>query len=228
MCEPVEISYQTIVICEGKEDRAFFDAIMLYLDKREYHGFVIGEGTGSYGIDSLPTFLKYLYGVRNFRRKIRDIILLADADANARATFDRIVSHVKNANGDADVNSYYDVPTKEFEKSRGNPTFTVFLQPGPGGIGCLETLLLTYARRVYAGEMGCVDGLIQCSGISNVPKSWSASKQDKSRLNALIAILHKESPSLSISHLWKRAPGLFPIDQPEFSAVTEFFANLLT
>ena len=207
------------LICEGKEDLAFFTELARVRLLPEFQISYIGQhqDTGP-GIDALVHHPNVIVGIRDFKQDVQHVVLLADNDEDQDKTFAKIVSHIKNANGSADVNGFYDIPKHPFVTSSGKtPTFTVILQPGPDEPGCLETLLWKYIARAYNKQSNCVEELLVCGGIDKA--GWTRSKTDKARVRAAIAIIYRENPGCSVSMLWERNPALIPLVEPEFTPV---------
>jgi len=93
--------------------------------------------------------------------------------------------------------------------------------PTAGAAGALETLCLEAAARANPATMACVEQFAECSNISN----WTRSKQDKMKLRALIAALHKTNPDLSLASLWDKNPDLIPLNDAAFTPIADVLAG---
>lgn len=222
------------VVCEGREDAAFFEELARVLPLPEYLVRTIGDGGGGPGVDGLFDYLKGLVGITGFRQNVRDVVLLLDSEADQDATFAAVVTHIKNANGSTDVGNFYAVPKAPFKTASGGApcSMTVILQPVDAKMGCLETVLWRYLMRKYPDETKCIEDMIACAGLSKPDSGWTAAKQDKARLRAAIGVLYKENPNCATRYLWARDKPiavdhqLIPLDQPEFSAISDLLKAL--
>lgn len=208
----------TYIICEGKEDEALIKQLAKVRGLPDHQTAVIGN-TGNPGIDSLFDHLKKVIGVSGFKSSVKKIILVADSDQDAKRAFDKVCTHIRNANGQADVDNFYQVPKAAFRESSGSPTFTVVLLPGPNMNGALETLLWNVVRRLYPDQANCVEAMIECAGIKEPAAEWNIAKRDKARVHSAISILNRHNPAVSISYLWERAPDLIPVEAEEFNLI---------
>jgi hypothetical protein len=228
------IPRDTFVICEGREDEAFFQALVrarpsifpeacvetIGVGSRRARTPEVGEPKVGAGIDGLAAHLIGLMGRPDFRSK--RFIILADADDGIDSAMQRITNKIKEANKAVDIKGFYPVPASAFEtKNKEGIYLTVVLFPGNGDPGCLETLLLRYLRRKWSKEAACVDSLITCSEIGNgSPPSWSLSKQEKARVRSFIAIVNKEYPAVPLQNLWDRG-DLIPLNDTEFDGIKD-------
>jgi hypothetical protein len=210
-----------LLICEGAEDAAL--AIALQSAGAIPSDILIkyiGEGmvdTG-YGIDGLKAYLEGLPGT-TLLRGIKSLGIFVDNDITPdKGPASKFVQNaVREANKDTDVAGRYSVPTAPHSKaSNARIHTTLILASGGNAPGCLETLLVQILGSLYATEMKCVEQLLQCGGVLNANPPWTASKLDKARLRAAIAILHRNKPQMPLASLWNKAPNVIPIGNALF------------
>lgn len=211
------LTLDTIVVCEGKEDKALVDQMIAEGLVRPMHTVSIGEVSGSTGIDALKDELQAISVVTGFDR-IRKLAIIADNDLVNPTADIRILNAIAAANATPDVNGALSVPAAAFHRGMGAKIETAFfLCPGPGQTGCFENVLNDVLRRLYAGKVHCVDQFIQCASSSQPPSAWIPSKEQKARVRISLTALHTTNPNVPVQALWRENPLLVPASSPEFA-----------
>jgi len=207
-----------LMICEGPNDRAVFDAL---LDARAIAGFEIAypskaetQTGGRNGFADLLVALKLQRGISNIQR----LILVSDSDANPANSFRAVTSQIQTA-GD------YGVPPSELHfvpSLSGLPEVAVFMIPDTNTPGQLEDLCLQAAYRRRSDLQPPLN--TYCTAV--VQSSWSANRESKMRLRVLMAS-HYHKPNVGLRQAWNARPGpLIPLNDPCFDRLVNFLLSV--
>jgi hypothetical protein len=212
------IDSDRLLICEGPEDHCFIRNLRDRRGLPAFHAKHIAEAPGGAGYQALAGALTAFSVMRGFRRNVRRLAILIDADDDPAQRFEEVRQLIAKANQHPDSLALFPEPLAPLAPvTRGQLTLTVMQIPGNGALGCLETLVWSSLMRLYPTETACVDSLIACSGVEAGPKPWSASKVAKAKVRAALAILYRKDPSVPLSRLWTRAPDVIPSTEAEFN-----------
>ena len=124
------ITKKVFMAVEGKDDKNFVDAFLKHLaiDPKIYQ---IEEIAGNTKYQStIPTLVK----TSGFMDNVKALIIIRDADEDPNATFQSL-THLITKIG-------LQPPNNPNEYSNGNPSVGLFIMPGKGLMGALESLAL--------------------------------------------------------------------------------------
>ena len=136
--KPASIEYPVQLLVEGNDPRNFFEKFIAYLDLAGIQVQNFG------GVDELTRFLKGF---------------VVAQPSPALSAFQSVQSSLRAA--------ALPVPNRSTEETGTEPAVNVFILPGDGGDGMLETLLC----RTIAGTAvdRCIDSFFRCAGESGIP-----------------------------------------------------------
>ena len=163
--------------------------------------------------DGYTEIKRHLVGLQAARDRehLTHLVVVADGDENPAQRFSEIQSFLATAQ--------FAVPATPFVVSDGSPVVGVYLMPGPGRIGALETLL-TEAMLDNDPLIGhCLSEFRTCA---NTPGPWSAARIGKMQVNAAIAMWCRDDPACSVTWIWRKQPGLIPADSLRFQDFCDF------
>ncbi|MFI4934293.1 MAG: DUF3226 domain-containing protein [Caulobacterales bacterium] len=215
------LTCERLLICEGPTDEAFFKNLIQRRNLPDFCIRIPADASRKLGVDGFPELLEAIPAWDGVAA-LRHLIVVADNDADASASFRKVKDFLRNARPDTDPPFTYGIPDRAMVRAPGTPaTTTIMMMPKRGNRGCLETLLLTAAEKASASAQratACVDTFVTCAGVD----AWSSSKQAKMRLHSLIAATYKKNPALSLSQVWTQAPDLIPLNDPCFDPIADF------
>lgn len=210
---PTPSNYEApfIIICEGRSDSEFLSEL---LEHHNINGFDTVCSTVAPGKDGYPTLLKGVSLHRNFRR-LKGIVVTIDNDDNPQEAF-RLARNALEANG-------LPIPEAPLEIAREGVSVGVLPIPGAHMNGTLDSLLLEAVLEDQPYLRECVTNYKECI---RYPNGWSASKQAKMQLRALIAGCCEEDPHISLSWVWGKRGNPIPIGSPRFLGIVGFLRQI--
>ena len=212
--KPVSIDDPVQLLVEGKDPRNFFEKFIAYLNLAEIQLQNFG------GVNDLKGFLEGFVLAPGFAR-VRSIGIVRDAERRvgegalpeaqpspAMSAFQSVQSSLRNVG--------LPVPNRPTQETGTAPAVNVFILPGDGGDGMLETLLC----RTIAGTAvdRCIDSFFRCAGESGNP----IHRPDKARARAYLATT--PDPHLSVGVAAKR--NRWNLDHDAFDGVRRFLMSL--
>ena len=185
--KPASIEYPVQLLVEGNDPRNFFEKFIAHLDLAGIQVQNFG------GVDELTRFLKGF---------------VVAQPSPALSAFQSVQSSLRAA--------ALPVPNRSTEETGTEPAVSVFILPGDGGDGMLETLLC----RTIAGTAvdRCIDSFFRCAGESGNP----IHRPDKARARAYLATT--PDPHLSVGVAAKR--NRWNLDHDAFDGVRRFLMSL--
>lgn len=200
-----------IIFAEGYGDLLFYAEMMDHLGK---HNRCFIQDLGGKGRSKLEKEAVLLLKPDNLA-VLDAVAVILDADENADAAFDLARNALKKA-----VNVEVQAPNLWSAMPGGRTRFGVFIAGDAAGKGEVETL----AWQAWQGRpdnqplRDCVSSYLDCA--------QKAGKQihshDKTRIGALLAVLHDEDPRLGSG---ARA-NLFDFRAPEFAGLRKFLEEM--
>jgi Protein of unknown function (DUF3226) len=217
--EPLVFTKEWLILCEGSSDKAFFSHL---ISKRGLPDFQVtfpygaNEGTG--GWTKFGNFLLGAPAVTGFDL-VRAIVIATDSDDNPNERFQAIQSEIRKAKG-------FGVPSNPLEVARSSgtlPVIVVLMILMNGQPGNLETLCLPAAYAKWPELKRPLDEYINQSPA----KEWEQRKQDKVRIQCLIAGTCKQDPCTPLSWLWNDRSEEYhiPLEDDSFDEVAGFLEN---
>jgi len=200
--EPIKIETPTLLVVEGDEDKAFFEAFVRYLRLENIQIMPIGGKT------QLRRNLKLLVKSPGFF-EVRSLGIIRDADENPDAAFQSVRDALRNAGLPA--------PERPLSPTSLSPKVTVMILPNEYESGRLETLCLKAVKDNPA--MICVDEYFQCLQRRSLtlPKNM-----DKAKIHVFLA--SKEEPDKRLGEAAQA--GYWPWEAEAFDQVKTFLRQL--
>lgn len=186
-----------VIVCEGFQDGGFFCALLKHLNITNCDvTFPKKKRDGANGKEGIPAMVRLLSEVPT----VQGIAVMRDADEDANASF---------TEAQAAFVAPFPVPTHSFVVERERDKATgVFLIPGNGQLGALETLLLKAVFASHAEFAICMNSL---EGCHQVTANWTENKKAKMRMQCVIASFCQENPGCSLGFIWGKGKDN-PID----------------
>ena len=196
--KPVSIDDPVQLLVEGNDPRNFFEKFIAYLDLAGIQLQNFG------GVNDLRGFLEGFVLAPGFAR-VRSIGIVRDAERRVGE------GALPEAQPSPAVSAFQSV-----QSSGTAPAVNVFILPGDGGDGMLETLLC----RTIAGTAvdRCIDSFFRCAGESGNP----IHRPDKARARTYLATT--PDPHLSVGVAAKR--NRWNLDHDAFDGVRRFLMSL--
>ena len=196
------IMSETRLLVEGKDEVNFFEALLGHLGVDTVH---IQSFDGAL---NLSPFLDGIVREPAFRA-VRRIGIVRDADKSAQSAFDSVLSSLRQAD--------LPQPARLGARSGGRPEVSVFVMPGNGRPGMLETILHDTFRGTPIDD--CIDGYFECVGGL---LGADLRRPDKARVHAWLAT--RPDPHVSAGVAAKK--GYWDMDHPALKGVREFLLAL--
>ena len=207
---PFVLKHEFVILCEGRADKAFFRKL---IDKRnitpnfdipfpEEPEELEDDAKALASVGAFANMLRALRANPAAFARIKGVILIADSAIDPSAVFGKVCAKIREA-------GQYGVPTKPCEtvrSSNGHPAICVLLIPDDKHPGGLETLCLQYLRTKLPEVYNCAEKYLACDDIKAL--TWqSREKQDKARLQCLIAATNEDDPNKSLTYAFNEFSG---------------------
>ncbi len=212
--KPDRIEHEILLLVEGNDARNFFEALGQHLKLAAFDVKDFG------GVDELHRYLKTLVRQQEFRKKVRRLGIVRDAETSdepaktAGRAFQSVQSALENAG--------LPVPDKpaEFAESRGpdagRPAVAVLILPDGDRQGTLETLL---CETFVGGAVDrCVDDFLRCVEESDGPSPRPA----KAKAHAYLAT--RPHPHVSVGVAAQK--GYWDLEHTALEGVRGFLTSL--
>jgi hypothetical protein len=198
----LRIQKRKLLIVEGKDDEAFFAALLAHLHLPDIQVAGIGGKT------KLRSNLKALMTDPGFP-DVTVLAIIRDADADPKGAF----QSVKDALSAAGL----PYPKKALYPVKGPPKINVMILPSSGKMGALEDLCLEAVG--HDPTIGCVDEFFDCLRKRDLvpPKELS-----KAKIRTFLA--SQEDPTLPLGLAAQR--GYWPFDNAAFEPLRQFLKSL--
>jgi hypothetical protein len=210
-----ELFAQTLVVCEGRADAAFFRAL---LDAYAIKGFQVGfpsraTAKDKVGKDGFGSYLSELRPRRGFDA-LKHIIVVTDCDDDANKSFTNARNQIEEAGG-------YPVPKEPNTRAEGGPpSLTVMMIPGIGEEGNLETLLLRGLRDDLEHKE-CFEPFFKCAEVDK----FGIGIASKKRLAVIVAASNHKDPTSTTVRIWTNTHKKWNplvITHPAYGKVVDF------
>ena len=202
-----------LVVCEGPSDCGLIDRLIdanRIIGVQSRYPKSLDAGDGFDAIPKLLTLLKDAGQLSN----LDCLVLLVDANGEPQSRFDKSKDML------AAIGFTVFAP---FDFYVGAPTAAVWFIRGQGKTGCFEHLLLDAVANSDPTLIAAVDAFAAAVG---KPTSWSANKQAKMRVHALIAACCKEDPASSLAWVWNKQGNPFPLNNGVFDGLVNLLQRL--
>lgn len=192
-----------LLIVEGKDDEAFFDALVNRLGLQEI------QVTGIGGKTKLRARLKALTNDPHFRN-VQSLGVIRDADLDPMAAFESVKDALKAAG--------LPTPRKPMSIAKGSPQTSVMILPSFERQGALEDMCL----EAVAGEpvMICTEEFFSCLQ----EKKGSHPRRDMTKAKVRVFLSAQKDPTLPLG--LAAGKGYWPLDHHVFGEVRRFLESL--
>lgn len=222
MCS-IKFEKPRLILCEGTTDKAFFCELIRAKNLPDFQvNFPYGNTETSGGISNFGRFLK---GAKllGFETTVQAILLVADRDDDSDGQFEVVQNQLRDEG--------FGVPRRELQYVKspdGLPTIAIMMLPLDMPEGNLETVLRPVALDHWNALAGPLDDYFRAS---EAPR-WHIGRQDKMKIQCLIAATCEPNPYGSISTIYTENPRYhLPLNSPHLDAVAQvlidFDANAL-
>lgn len=198
---PAPITQPSLLLVEGKEDEAFFGALLDHLHLRNVQIEAVKGRT------EFPKTLKAIKMRTGYYDNLMSIGIIRDGDANPPGAFQSICSPLKNAQ--------LPVPRKPLQVVGSSPRVSVMILPGVKTAGMLEDVCLASIEQHLA--IPCVNQYFECL----IQQGFSVERQlSKARVQVFLAALE---PELRLGEA--AAAGYWDWNHPAFSEMKDFLTQ---
>jgi hypothetical protein len=211
----VVYSQPKLIMGEGKADKVFFDQLFKAHSLQEFQSDspVLGPDKRG-GASKFGTYLLGISVSQSFIDNVKKIVMVGDNDeANSFANIcDQLVA------------AGYTRPTapKQFVQTTGKPDIAVLMIPDAHP-GCLETLCFAAASTRWQTLPGPLNTYLAATPAA----SWSSTKQDKMRVQCVLASTCQPEPNVALHDHWlKRAQYHIPVTDPAFQSIVTFLSTI--
>jgi hypothetical protein len=205
------IKNERLIVGEGVRDVAFFDNLCKV---HNLQGYQLEAGGG---IDNYPGFFLGHQGWTKFD-ELRMLIVVADNDADAGKSLEKVQKALRGANLPAPQNPL------EWVKRNDSPTVTIVQMPFDGAcktLGCLESLVLAAVKDAYPSQAACAETMAQCVGAD---KWRTHSSRDKFLLRSILTSVWEDNPNSGIKECLEKR--LIPLDHKAFAPLIELLTHM--
>jgi hypothetical protein len=207
---PILLQHEYVILCEGRADKAFLKKLIgargikpdFDIPFPEELDELSGSGRALASVSAFAEMLRTLRGNPMAFSRIKGVLLVADSASDPTAVFNAVCARIREA-------GQYGVPTKPLEtvpSTKGHPATCVLLIPDDKHAGGLETLCLQHLRVKLPSVYNCAEKYLACDDIKAL--TWkSREKQDKARLQCIIAATNEDDPNKSLTYSFSDATG---------------------
>lgn len=200
----IQFSQPVVAICEGPADAHLIKRL---IERENLAGYFVHETHGYQHFSRAVTAI----ATSSDRAKLQRLIIIGDNDLEPDARW-------HNAR-DALAAEQFPVPNAIGEIANGEPSTAIFMVPGAGLNGTLETLLVE-ALIENKPEVGpCLTGLEACAAHC---AEWDEVKRAKMRFQAAVAITCRDDPSAGAAHIWSKAHNPILATSTAFDGLAAF------
>jgi hypothetical protein len=200
--QPESISHPILVVVEGKEEVALFDALAKHMGLSDI------QPTDTGGKVGLAAKLELLRRGSGFER-VRAIGVVQDADRDHQGRFKSVCGALRRAR--------LPVPTCELEPVGEHPRVVVLIVPGEGRPGALEDICLEAVQNEPA--MACVESFFQCLKGAGVP-----APRELSKAKTRVFLASRPKPDLALGVAC--AEGYWPLKGKAFDDLRKLLSLL--
>lgn len=192
---PIRFTKRFLILCEGASDKAFFSGIVELLGLEALFDIWFPQLTDydSGGRDKFGQWLTNVKTQENFIRSVEGLLVVSDKDEDAAVTFPLVQGHIAQAG--------LEVPPEELLITpNGRPRVAIMMLPLGLNSGCLESHLLEAAYYRWPQIREPLDQFVASTPV----RTWPIHKQNKSRIQSIIASVCQQDPEASLRKTWER------------------------
>ena len=206
--DPFRFDDPVYVLCEVPADAHLVKRL---LQREELEGVSVNYARG------YEKFAQHVRGLRTSSgwRKLKRLVIIGDNDTRPTARW----QNARDALTDEGLPAP-DRPTDIADGTHGGPSTAIFMVPGAGRLGALETLLVQAILLERAGLAECLQQLDECR--ASDADEWDAVKRAKMQFQTVIAITCRDDPSAGAAHIWSKTHNPVPVASPMFDELAAF------
>ncbi|MCX7366782.1 MAG: hypothetical protein NTV97_33900 [Alphaproteobacteria bacterium] len=205
-----------LILCEGEGDKRFLDRLLAHwnLTSSFQVKFPTRGGDASGGRSKFGRWLDLAYQSEDFTQHVKAVLVMSDNDLVPAVSLAEVVAGLKAAN--------FPAPTKErtIAKKDNYPDVCILMIPN-GTIGGLETLCIQAAYGKWP-----ISAAVDAFVAATPAKDWTATKQSKMKLQAILAATCASRPEAGFAGHWREKEQYhLPIDSNAFLDIAEFLGS---
>ena len=202
-----------LLLCEGPEDVAFFQALITHRRLPIFHILDTSPEGSRFGGNT--RFGERLQALKNFNRgwsNIRHILIVSDNDSDQSESFRMVVTQLREYE--------FPEPGAPLERTATNPTITVMMLPLADEPGNLETICNPAARNANRQIAGHVDAFVAQVGADR----WPQERKGKLWLRASLSARWERDPFVFLGTVFRDTnccTQLIPLTDPSLTPVAD-------
>ena len=206
--DPFRFDRPIYVLCEGAADVRLVNRL---LRRERLEGF---SANFAKGYQNFATHVCGLTASSDWR-KVKRLLIIGDndtaPDARWRNAHDALAGEGLPAP---------DRPAEIADGTRGNRSTGIFMVPGAGKDGALETLLVRAILQEHEGLDECLRQLDACRATDC--DGWDEVKRAKMQFQTAVAVKCRDDPSAGAAHIWSKTHNPVPAASPVFDELATF------
>lgn len=210
-----EFNAAWMLLCEGKGDVAFFNALLI--ERGLQNQFcVVRPPDHCQGRNGFGRYLNSVALNESFIQNVKAILIISDKDSESSDSFAEVQAEIRKVIG-------FNVPDQErvVVKSREKPDLVVLMIPMHTTSGNLESLCLEAAYHKWGLQPSLDEYVAQTPA-----KNWPVGKQAKMRMQTILASTNYKQPETGFAMHWKTDTCYkIPLDHHSFDEVFTFLQN---
>lgn len=216
----ISFDKERLLLCEGSMDKTFFEELIAARGLPEFQvQFPLGALDSTGGISKFGHFLKGNIN-EQFLKIVRGVLVVADNDDNPAGNFALVRQQIRDAG--------YGEPMRELEfvpSPQPLPPIAIMMLPLNGQKGNLESVIKPAAFEKWPDLEQPVNAYCAASPAND----WSVGKQDKMKLQSIIAATCEANPYCTVSTLYREnAQYHIPLGSPLFADVAQVLSDFDT
>lgn len=213
----IQFTKERLILCEGTTDKAFFCQLIQAKRLPDFQvQFPYGATETSGGVSLYGRFLKGAKSVE-FEKTVTGILIVADRDDDSDRQFNLVTSQLRDQG--------FGVPARELQfasSPNGLPPVAIMMLPLNALVGNLETVLVPVALAHWNNLAPRLEDYFRASEAPG----WQQGKQDKMKIQCLIAATCEPNPYGSLSTIYTEdARFHLPLDSPLLDDVARVLRN---
>lgn len=214
----IEYTKERLILCEGSSDKTFFCELIRERGLPDFQvQFPHGANETTGGVNKFHRFLEGTALNEEFLNKVRGVLVVADNDDNPGGQFYQVTTQIMDAG--------YGVPRRELLFVRSHPPLppiAVMMLPLNQQLGNLETVVKQAALNKWPDLAAPLEAYIDEAPASG----WAQGKQDKMRVQCILAATCEANPYVTISTLYRENVRYhIPLSDPCFDPIAQALTN---
>ncbi len=205
-------SCRNILLCEGPEDRHFFEALFRVHELPQFR--ILDNTSEKDRRGGITKFRSRLEGLKVKDKKrfesIRNFIIVADNDINPSANFEQVRQQI-------DMVFPGKAPDRAWEKTKYSPCTAVIMIPKPNEQGNLELLCIESLRAKHREIASYVDDILSYARAD----LWDTPRRGKAWLRTNLA-LRSNDPCASFGEILRDETDLFEMKDTSLLEIVNF------